>query len=282
MLLLLKTVGLDGTFDYVGRVVAHIPGEFTELSQHLWGEVDFPLIVLLDGHLVDYSWVDFCEAFGYDHMWNPAGRTNLLQPRRIESSPFGDENSFIHWLTGNTAIVGIDTGGDDEEVNSAPSNHPLPEPSTPDIQGAADVMPADAFDPANLEDARERTRRAIVQRRGQPQFRKQLLAAYKGRCAVTGCDAAEALEAAHIIGYLGPDTNHVSNGLLLRADIHTLFDLKLIAVDTQSLNLTVAVAPSLAGTVYGELAGKPLYIPRELEVCPNLEALDQHRASAAW
>ena len=80
-------------------------------------------------------------------------------------------------------------------------------------------------------DGRERAIGAIVRRRGQPAFRRALLEAYHERCAVTGCDAPEALEAAHVVPYRGVATNHPANGLLLRADLHALFDLGLIAVD---------------------------------------------------
>jgi HNH endonuclease len=62
-------------------------------------------------------------------------------------------------------------------------------------------------------------------------FRKKLIAAYRGRCAVTDCDAYDALEAAHILPYRGPAFDHVTNGLLRRADIHTLFDLNLIGIE---------------------------------------------------
>ena len=48
--------------------------------------------------------------------------------------------------------------------------------------------------------------------------------AYGGRCAITGYDVEEALQAAHIVPYLGPQSNTVNNGLLLRADVHNLFD----------------------------------------------------------
>ncbi|WP_169719739.1 HNH endonuclease, partial [Novosphingobium acidiphilum] len=54
--------------------------------------------------------------------------------------------------------------------------------------------------------------------------------AYDGKCAVTSCAIEPLLEAAHIHPYLGPKTNHVTNGMLLRADIHTLFDLGLLAI----------------------------------------------------
>src|SRR5262249_48430542 len=65
---------------------------------------------------------------------------------------------------------------------------------------------------------------AIHDRRGDEEFRAKLLAAYGGRCAITGCDAEAALEAAYIVGDAETGEQDVSNGLLLRADIHTLFD----------------------------------------------------------
>ena len=115
------------------------------------------------------------------------------------------------------------------------------------------------FKPSTLEDERERKLREIVQRRGQPEFRNKLVAAYDGRCAVTGCDAVSALEAAHITPYLGPESNHVTNGLLLRADIHTLLDLNLIGIDPESLQ--VVLAEQLRETCYEEMNGQELNVP---------------------
>ncbi|HZZ18730.1 MAG TPA: HNH endonuclease signature motif containing protein, partial [Opitutaceae bacterium] len=86
------------------------------------------------------------------------------------------------------------------------------------------------FDATSVIDACERVLGQIVRRRGQKEFRESLLVAYDQRCAITNCDAVDALEAAHIIPYQGSATNNVTNGLLLRADIHTLFDLGLIAI----------------------------------------------------
>jgi hypothetical protein len=58
-----------------------------------------------------------------------------------------------------------------------------------------------------------------VSRRGQAGFRAALLEAYRGRCAITGFDAAAALEGAHLRPYRGPESNTVTNGLLLSADL---------------------------------------------------------------
>ena len=89
------------------------------------------------------------------------------------------------------------------------------------------------------------TYQQIRLRQGQPAFRSRLLAAYGRRCAVTGTDVTETLEAAHIRPYAGGGGMETSNGLLLRADLHTLFDLRLLAVDTE--HWTVVVHPRVRG-----------------------------------
>jgi predicted restriction endonuclease len=122
-----------------------------------------------------------------------------------------------------------------------------------------------------LKEEREKKLREIVERRGQPDFRNKLIAAYAGRCTVTGCDAVAALEAAHIIPYTGLESNHVSNGLLLRADVHTLFDLDLIGIDPDSL--TVSVASAMKATVYAKHQGRKLSLPQNPAHSPNREAL---------
>lgn len=130
------------------------------------------------------------------------------------------------------------------------------------------------FNPANLKDARNRVLTPIVQRRGQPVFRRKLLKAYGGMCAISGCNVREVLEAAHIIPYLGEKTDFTANGLLLRADLHTLFDLHLISVDA---SMRVLISPRLAGTDYQKLKGKMLRIPNAVSCHPNGKALATHR-----
>ena len=134
-----------------------------------------------------------------------------------------------------------------------------------------------AFAPADLEDARRRILAAIVLRQGQQAFREQLLVAYRQSCAVTGCDVVETLEAAHIVAYRGPDTNHVTNGLLLRADIHTLFDLGLLAVHPTDYRLLVA--GRLRGTAYEALDGQIIRLPTNDAEHPSREALEWHLAA---
>ena len=132
-----------------------------------------------------------------------------------------------------------------------------------------------AFDPTSTKDGRQRIVETITKRRGQPQMRQSLLAAYDYTCAVTGCSAPDALEAAYIIPYRGKYTHHSSNGLLLRADIHTLFDLGKIAVDTRTM--TLIIADELLETSYRILTDRPLSYPKEDSQRPSTEALDLHR-----
>lgn len=129
----------------------------------------------------------------------------------------------------------------------------------------------DDFQPRSEEDARDRINRSIAVRRGRRKFREALLGAYGKRCAITGCDAEDALEAAHIEPYNGDATDHVRNGLLLRADIHTLFDLQLLRIDPDTL--LIELAEPLRGTAYEELRGKRLRPPEQVEQHPSIEAL---------
>lgn len=131
------------------------------------------------------------------------------------------------------------------------------------------------FDPSDLSDHRQRQVATIARRRGQAAFRFKLLDAYGGRCCVTGCNLVDILEAAHITPYRGDHSNHVSNGLLLRVDIHTLFDLGLIAFnDDGAILLEKKVMDSEA---YRDLSGLRLRPPTNAACAPNLEALRLHR-----
>jgi len=143
------------------------------------------------------------------------------------------------------------------------------------------MVEGSAFDVASAvsaEDARERTRRAIAVRQGQPRFRRELLKAYGNRCAISYCDVIETLEAAHILPYRGQHTHHVQNGLLLRADLHTLFDLGLLGIDTETW--TVLIHPRLGTTHYSHLQGQKLQLPADRAAWPSEEALRQHRREA--
>lgn len=133
--------------------------------------------------------------------------------------------------------------------------------------------PDEPFDPKGQKDARDRVLREVVRRRGQQKFRETLIAAYGGRCAVTGCSVIPLLEAAHITPYLGPDTNSITNGLLLRTDVHTLWDLGLLAVDPETN--TIWISPKVDDPTYCKLGGTFLTHPAHPAQLPSPAALQQ-------
>jgi putative restriction endonuclease len=138
-----------------------------------------------------------------------------------------------------------------------------------------DLEDEDEFDPKNVEDGRRKMMRSIVLRRGQSKFRKKVIAAYAGNCCISGCTFERVLDAAHIVPYMGSDTDYVSNALLLRTDLHTLFDLGEIGVDTKGM--TLLVSADLDGTDYEELRGVKLRLPSKTKLQPSKVALDDHR-----
>lgn len=120
-----------------------------------------------------------------------------------------------------------------------------------------DVNPSDAQGAASETDD-ERRNAAIRVRRGQPQFRAKLLAAYAGRCAVTGTALEPLLEAAHIVPHASGTDYRMGNGLLLRADIHTLFDLYHLSVDGTG---KVFLSRDAMRTDYAAYHGKTIRLP---------------------
>ena len=62
-------------------------------------------------------------------------------------------------------------------------------------------------------------KREMPERPNQRRFRERLMRDYHGRCAVTGCDIPELLDAAHLMPWRVGD-----EGILLRVDLHRMID----------------------------------------------------------
>lgn len=153
------------------------------------------------------------------------------------------------------------------------------EDKTGDFKIVRSLLPArdavDAFDdpsePGTFQKEDEKQLRAISIRRGQREFRDRLLSAWKRRCVVTECRVEALLEAAHITPHSVEPNYRTSNGLLLRADIHTLYDLGLLSIDEF---MRVHLAPSLQYSEYKHLDGKRIERrPDQAIDSPAIEAL---------
>ena len=106
------------------------------------------------------------------------------------------------------------------------------------------------------DDPDERVFQSIRLRRGQRHFRRNLLQVYGGRCAISGHGPIDVLEAAHIEPHSESGRNNIDNGLLLRADLHTLLDARLLWIDPATM--TVRVKDVLADSPYGQFDMQPL------------------------
>jgi putative restriction endonuclease len=119
----------------------------------------------------------------------------------------------------------------------------------------------------------------IQPRLGQGGFRYAVTERYERRCAMTGERSLPALEAAHIKPYRENGPHRVSNGLLLRADLHRLFDAGYITVMP---DLRIKVSKQLKeefdnGRDYYVIDDKPLIVlPHQMRDKPSHEFVEWH------
>ncbi len=116
---------------------------------------------------------------------------------------------------------------------------------------------------------------------GQKAFKALVQEAYGRQCAVTGDKIVPVLQAAHIRPITAEGENRVDNGLLLRSDVHTLFDLGYLAIHPERRSLLVS--PRLRkdwenGEEFYERqsSGRPLAVPARQADRPNREFLSWH------
>jgi hypothetical protein len=192
-----------------------------------------------------------------------------------------------NFSTGLSPLSGEDVKLLEDLVRSrgfpAPEDAPVaPGPATPPAHepGAAPTPPPTDPPPG----VPEHVWQEIRSRQGQGAFRAGLLKAYGGKCCLTDCDAQEAVEAAPIEPHALNALQDVTNGLLLRADVHTLFDLGLLRIRPDTLD--VVLAPSIASGCCASLAGRKVRLPTAPVMWPSPEKVrerwqrDQDRDTA--
>jgi putative restriction endonuclease len=115
-------------------------------------------------------------------------------------------------------------------------------------------------------------------RLGQGTFSMAVRDAYGGACAVTREHSLPVLEAAHIRPYADGGEHEVSNGLLLRSDLHRLFDRGYVTV-TPDLRFRVSSRLRTEyknGRTYYALDGSTIAVPADAFRQPDREALRWH------
>lgn len=119
----------------------------------------------------------------------------------------------------------------------------------------------------------------LVKRRlGQGAFRVLVTDVYGRQCAVTREHTLPVLEAAHIRPVAQGGTHEVTNGLLLRSDVHTLFDRGYVTITPK---YELLVSPRLEadwrnGKIYYAVNGQPIARPADPSCWPSREHLEWH------
>lgn len=119
----------------------------------------------------------------------------------------------------------------------------------------------------------------VAPRLGQGAFRVMVTDAYERRCVITGERTLPVLEAAHIKPYSLVGRHDVSNGLLLRSDLHTLFDLGYLTVTPTDLRVQISRRihdEYENGREYYTLDGRQIRPPQASYPPPSQEMLDWH------
>jgi len=105
----------------------------------------------------------------------------------------------------------------------------------------------------------------VLPRLGQGTFRVLVTDAYERRCAATGERTLPVLQAAHIQPYAAGGPHRVENGLLLRSDLHTLFDRGYVTVTPDAhLEVSRRIRDEFEnGRDYYALHGRPVRLPSQ-------------------
>jgi len=115
-------------------------------------------------------------------------------------------------------------------------------------------------------------------RLGQQAFKAVVMDAYHRQCAITGTHISPVLQAAHVRPVTAGGVHRLDNGLLLRSDVHTMFDRGYLGVDTQ---YRLRVSPRLRdefgnGAQFYAQAGQVIELPARRADRPNREFLEWH------
>ena len=115
-------------------------------------------------------------------------------------------------------------------------------------------------------------------RRGQGTFRRLVIEAYDRQCAVTGEHTLPVLQASHIKPFSSQLEHEVTNGIALRSDVHTLFDLGYVTVTPGHRFLVSGALRSdfANGKIYYKHHGDTIHVPATPALRPSPDYLAWH------
>jgi putative restriction endonuclease len=122
----------------------------------------------------------------------------------------------------------------------------------------------------------------IRPRLGQGAFRVSVTDVYQRQCAITRERTLPILDAAHIRPYVHGGEHDITNGLLLRTDIHRLFDLGYVTVSSDGkFEVGCRLKEDFEnGKHYYAMHGQPVFWPRHPEQRPKQEFLEWHQTNS--
>ncbi|WP_214071841.1 HNH endonuclease signature motif containing protein [Mucilaginibacter sp. dw_454] len=149
------------------------------------------------------------------------------------------------------------------------------------VAGQRTVLKAlvSALKEATDDDVEEAQYYARRMRKGQAQLRNNLLLVYDGKCCVSNTGPENVLQAAHIESHASKGNNNSTNALLLRSDLHDLFDDGLLLIEPSTLK--IAIHPSLKDTDYILYDGDTLRERTDRQL-PDREKLAERWTKYKW
>lgn len=215
-----------------------------------------------------------------------------LETGRLVTSVIFKLSNFIALDPRNDAKGFVDVANVDREVWH---KYYLPERKSLDVSKLREDLAEFEFNDPEVYIAEEQTRPGEIYqtfkdedeeetysrrtRKGQSRFRKALKTLYGSRCAFTGTEEETVLEACHIISHAKTGDNSLDNGLLLRSDIHVLFDEHLITLADDGQR--ILVHKDVTAPEYAQLRDKTTGI-RPSTPARHLALIKQHNSEIVW
>lgn len=172
-----------------------------------------------------------------------------------------DQIEITPSIRGSILRVALEKDPIDETLNTA-----LTKALGPALAKYTLLDSGDAYEPKSIEDDQaamplEFAANTIRARRGEKRLRNHLKQSYGNRCAISGPCPRELLEVAYIVPFPCGNVHSLANAILLRSDLHTLWDLNLIGIDPEDLK--VRVSEKLRDTTYACFDGACIVAPMD-------------------